>query len=107
MNTSKHTPGPWTIDGTKWINTPDSGGYRCVTVSGEDYDIANVMVDEGDETQEANAALVCAAPDLLTIAIAYRNLLKSMASSDGEVATFHHVSAIIAKATNQQPKHTT
>jgi hypothetical protein len=98
MNTSKHTPGLWTQDGINWINTPDSGGYRCVTISGEDYDIANVMVDEGDETQGANAALICAAPDLLA---ALQELLADRYLSDPiNKERMANARAAIAKAIN-------
>lgn len=44
-----------------------------------------------------NSNLIAEAPKLLRIAIAYRNLLKTMASTDGEVATFHHIEEVIAK----------
>jgi hypothetical protein len=46
----------------------------------------------------ANARLIAAAPDLLEIAKAYRNLLRTMAHTDGDIATFHHVEAAIAQA---------
>ncbi len=47
---------------------------------------------------EANARLISAAPELLEIAKAYRNLLKTMAHTEGEVKTFQHIQNIIAKA---------
>ena len=36
--------------------------------------------------------------ELLSIAKAYRNLLRTMAHSDGEVATFHYIENVIARA---------
>ena len=48
---------------------------------------------------DANARLIAAAPELLKIAQAYRNLLRTMAHTEGEVATFEHIESIIAKAT--------
>ena len=36
--------------------------------------------------------------ELLWIAIAYRNHLKACAASEGEVATYHHINDILAKA---------
>ena len=36
-----------------------------------------------------------AAPDLYRIAVAYRNLLKTMAHTEGEVATYQHICDII------------
>lgn len=49
------------------------------------------------ETEE-RARMFAAAPELLQIAKAYRNLLKTMASSEGEVATFEHVEGVILRA---------
>ena len=37
-------------------------------------------------------------PELLKIAQAYRNLLKTMAHTEEEVATFNHINAVIAAA---------
>lgn len=36
--------------------------------------------------------------DLVKIAQAYRNLLKTMAITEGEVATFHHIEDVLSKA---------
>ena len=36
--------------------------------------------------------------DLLSIAKAYRNLLRTAAHTEGEVATFHHINDVLAKA---------
>ena len=45
-----------------------------------------------------NAPAFLASLELLEIAKAYRNLLRTMASTEGEVRTFHHVEGVIAKA---------
>jgi hypothetical protein len=37
-------------------------------------------------------------PELLKIAKAYRNLLRTMASTEGELATFAHIESVLAKA---------
>lgn len=41
--------------------------------------------------------LISAAPELLSIAEAYRNLLKTMAHTDGEVATYNHIDTVLIK----------
>lgn len=54
------------------------------------------------EFGKEKASLIAAAPELLDIAKAYRNLLKTMAHTDGEVATFQHIESVLARATGEQ-----
>lgn len=68
MSEAKHTPGPWTGSG---------GGYIgiCATKDEKPVELAHVFGDTiyrhkkrqpiSDEECEANANLICAAPDLL------------------------------------------
>ena len=55
-----------------------------------------------NEESEANAAFIVKACNthekLVKIARAYRNLLKTMAQTEGEVATFHHINDVLAAA---------
>jgi hypothetical protein len=63
-----HTPGPWTTDGP-WVDTRphEAGDMRySFAAPGED----------GTEEQEANAALISAAPDLLTLCKAINDDLR-------------------------------
>jgi hypothetical protein len=63
MDMNKYTSGPWFISSSypskrsvvSWIDTSD--GFR--------WDIAEVAMEPGDGTKEANARLIAAAPDLL------------------------------------------
>lgn len=84
---SKFTPGPWVSDFTFrdgiWIDPHVAHVYLCEYTN--------------EETVKANARLILAAPTLFEIAKAYRNLLKTMAHTEGEVATFHHIESVIAK----------
>lgn len=92
-NEMKHAPGPWKIG---------------ENISGSiDHKIFGIFANDETESNgpssictcnEADATLIAAAPELLKIAIAYRNLLKTMAHTDGEVTTFHHIESVIAKA---------
>ena len=85
----KHTPGPWRRH--EKTEGCDSGtvlaGYNKIVA----------LVSDRPE-QEANARLIAQVPELLLIAIAYRNLLKTMAHTEEEVATFNHINAVIAAA---------
>jgi len=64
MSESKHTPGPWTsdeIDGQFRIYGGIFPGAKRATV-----DVADVWgIEKAEDQQIANAALICAAPDLL------------------------------------------
>ena len=88
---AKHTPGPW-IANDYMVNA--EAGTICGPVGGSYY-------AKRDELA-ANARLIAAAPDLLKIAQAYRNHLRTAAHTEGQVATFEHISEVIAKATGQQ-----
>jgi hypothetical protein len=93
MNTQKHTPGPW------GRNIAPAWKYPII-FAGRNTHVAKLITDELPESeQEANACLIAAAPDLLEIVKAYRNLLRTMASNEGELATFAHIESVLAKAT--------
>jgi hypothetical protein len=90
---STHTPGPWKT------GVEDLGGETlCYKVYGNDNQRIATFGRWNGVGDEANANLVASAPELLKIAYAYRNLLKSMSQSDGEVATFNHIESVLAKA---------
>lgn len=55
----------------------------------------NCVPNEFEKTGIANAELIAAAPQLLKIAQAYRNLLRTLAQSDTEVATYEHIQNVL------------
>jgi hypothetical protein len=88
MKTHTHTPGPWRIDSKTRF-----GDYTIA--AGESVKTCEFIA----KTQsEANARLIAASPELLEIVKAYRNLLRTMASTEGELATFAHIESVLAKA---------
>jgi len=62
--------------------------------SGTEWYEQVATVEAGKDAQ-ANARLIAAAPTLLEIAKAYHNLLRTSAHTDGQVATFEHISDVI------------
>jgi len=60
-----------------------------------------VATVESGKQAEANARLIAKAPELLIAAIAYRNHLKTAASTEGEVRTYEHLCDLIAQATGE------
>jgi hypothetical protein len=102
---AQHTPGPWQY----YIDNGASGTHfhiESLNVHGKrQHGLAVIVPNDTASTMltmeqhRANARLIAAAPELLQIAKAYRNLLKTMAHTDGEVATFEHIELVIAKAT--------
>lgn len=51
---------------------------------------------------ERDANLIAAAPELLEITKAYRNLLKTMAHTEGQIATYHHIENVLAKISHSE-----
>ncbi|MBK8871854.1 MAG: hypothetical protein IPN19_12700 [Elusimicrobia bacterium] len=93
MKTQTHTPGPWSV------GCEDLGGEAlCYKVYGKDNQKIATVGRWNSVGDHANARLIASAPELLEIAYAYRNLLKSMSQSDGEVATFNYIESVLAKA---------
>lgn len=64
MSENKHTDGPWAIE---HFNAPiaDTGDYDCVTRVIGPAKEAVVEFFNGNDTDEANARLIAAAPELL------------------------------------------
>lgn len=88
----KHTKGPWKANLVPRLNVKGPDGKSiCAIVA------AAGKVTRPYEEHCSNALLIAASPELLEIAKAYRNLLKTMAHTDGEVATYHHINDVISK----------
>ena len=91
---TKHTPCPWaTVPTTAKGAHPDTKRLDIVSHGAEfspSFVAGDILPDD--------ARLIAAAPDLLEIAKAYRNLLRTMAHTDGDIATFHHVETAITQA---------
>lgn len=90
LKRGQHTPTPWTYE----IDADESVIFH--------EDIATIARLPDDLMNHADNAVyivkcVNAHEELLRIAKAYRNLLKTMASTDDEVLTFHHIEKVIAK----------
>jgi hypothetical protein len=80
MNETKHTPGPWEVIE---VNLHDGPCKHALYVNGTgDYqfdEIAAVMMDYADNSPEANARLIAAAPDLLSACEKMRDVLNTSA----------------------------
>ena len=63
MSQSNHTPGPWTVDWSDDGPLIHTGDLMIASVSGSTEHIKVRGIDE--QTTEANASLIAAAPDLL------------------------------------------
>lgn len=75
---SKHTPGPWFINGheryTKYVEARIGGGWV--------QEVAACGPTENPEQQEANARLCAAAPDLLEALQACIQQITALCSAD-------------------------
>ena len=85
----QHTPGPWSVCSNQLVRGP----------IGDRIADCNASTGKPDAEKLANARLISAAPELLKIAIAYRNMLQASATTDSDVATFQHIESTIARAT--------
>jgi hypothetical protein len=90
----KHTKGPWAVEFQPEELAMNKVGQFCV--QGPKGTVC-VTEESTIEETEANARLISAAPELLEIARAYRNLLRTTAHTEGSVATFHHIESVLAK----------
>lgn len=89
---AKHIPGPWVVNGD-WVEHKEKLGSveTTTTIARCDY-VGPIGI------RQANQRLIAVAPELLNIAKAYRNNLQYSANTDGEVATFHHIEDVLARA---------
>jgi hypothetical protein len=91
MSESKHTPGPWTVDWSDDGPLIYTGDLLIASVSGSTEHIEVPGLDE--QTTEANASLMAAAPDLLA---ALERVLEH-----GEPLNLYHERSEDAEVVNQ------
>jgi len=95
----KHTPAPWQTsltDDTVVIHIGADGvHYEVATIDG-DYNEPDLW-----PVMEANARLIAAAPDLLALALQYRDDMRHPPSADSITRRLAAIDAAIARATNQ------
>lgn len=95
---SKHTPGPWTVDGNVIRGDEKSNGSVSVACI---LDVAYPYGRWAGESAQANARLIAAAPDLLEAAELCRKYMYEHASNTQDNA-FDKLCAAIAKATGEK-----
>jgi hypothetical protein len=89
---TKHTPAPWEYDGCEYV-TRETFDIICALPN------ADASIDE--DTIEANARLIAAAPDLLKAA---EFAVKAIESDRWHVMAIDKLRAAIAKATGEGKK---
>jgi hypothetical protein len=111
MNTTKHSPAPWSYEyspytvrnpGTHGTKQPgnDIPAYEIFDADGNK--VFDTNEDTADELQEANARMGAAAPTLLVSLVTYANLLADYDESDGpEGEAYREALAAIAEATGR------
>jgi hypothetical protein len=91
---SKHTQGPWTVDGAVATENLD--------VFGEGGRVAMLDFDDIDaDTLEANARLIAAAPEMLAALMVAKSEMHYFTATRGSEA-HELVRAAIAKATGEE-----
>ena len=102
MSIKLHTPGPWTVDYTDDNLRIYSGDLLIAEVNGSTEHIEVRGLDE--ETTEANAWLIAAAPDLLAALeriLARVETLNPFTERGEEAKVVEQASAAIGKATGR------
>ncbi len=96
---SKHTPGPWTADGS-W---PFDGFDYIKILAPSGREIASVIGPQMEEQRQADAALMAAAPDLLAALHLADDVLRNLEElTDAQFDTLQAVRVAIAKAEGEQ-----
>ena len=99
----KHTPGPWSF---RTARNGDNG----VSASGTGV-FAEAFADirhEGEEARDealANARLIAAAPDLLSLVFQYRDDLRHPPSADSKSRRLAAIEAALSKVTPSPSSH--
>lgn len=95
---SKHTPGPWYV-----TELPEHRKERLRVTDMHDNDLARLCaLDVGEDAARANAALMAAAPDLLTATTAALSVLLTYPASASRDNAIAMIDAAIARATGRQ-----
>jgi len=88
-----HTPGPW-----DWHGPYMTGGYKVSALDKDGHQTMQAFVDRADRaTNEANARLIAAAPDLLAALLRCVAVLEQTGPMPSAIRT--EARAAIAKAT--------
>jgi len=96
-----HTPGPWRIDDSEIspLILTDSDEHETGAIVAKVFSNAEAGNDEPEEVNNANARLICAAPDMLDALLWAQDALGEMSDlSDGEKDVLKAIRAAIAKA---------
>ena len=96
---TQHTPGPWNFE--EGHVQRDSGGIRYWQISdGQDAIACNQFCYAGYDTKtnEANARLIAAAPDLFAAVTQYRDDLRRPPAPDSVERRLAMIDAVLAKA---------
>ena len=102
MSIRLHTPGPWTVDYTDDHLRLYAGDLLIVEVNGSTEHIKVRGLDE--ETTQANAWLIAAAPDLLAALeriLARLEMLNLFIERDEDAKVVEQARAAIGKATDR------
>lgn len=104
MSNAQHTPGPWQArsEYEPWLIIGNVDGE--ILHDGPSFSYTEICeVIGGDDAREAlaNARLIAAAPDLLALAIQYRDDLKRPPNGDSVERRLAAVEAGVARATGE------
>lgn len=97
MPVTKHTPGPWFIDGNVIRGDKQRNGSISIACT---LNIAYPYGRWSGESEQANARLIAAAPELLE---ALQDMVDYYGTASASVEALHKARSAIAKATGGHP----
>lgn len=95
---TKHTPGPWKVGDVQYSH--NIGEYQCIYGSPNKHNVVEIVCHtwpNSSFSQQADARLIAAAPELLAACIKARDDMEGQGVYD--IAALHALEAAIAKAT--------
>ena len=96
MSETKFTPGPWEIDGKLVIAQIRSGSNHFMFVATTDHSMLDSIPQE---TFDANAALIAAAPDMYAkLESLKRYISESCGNACGSIMVIREIDAVLKKA---------
>ena len=106
MTTTQRTPGPWTYTYAPYT-TQDGKELPAFEIHGEREKVCDTVEDQPTETQEGNARLIAAAPELLDALVDLvarnRSEARECGFADGEMSWLEQADRAIATAKGERP----
>ncbi len=105
-----HTPGPWDVSAFRFIHAPGQASNICAMSRPKGGEYVGYYPPQGLRESDAelaeisaNARLIAAAPELLTLAVQYLSDMRHPVTDSGSrQRRIEAIEAVLTKATNKE-----